>query len=160
MQVAFIDGFPGMPFYFNLSAPVGRGYPNARTDDLALVQFCFAVGATGSAANPVPRDLAGPWSQVRVTGRSDPATQGAIDAWQAFRRRKFGPAFETDGIVSVAATRSGSYAGRDTTYDIVHLNFVMLVATASVWPRIDKAPQCPDALGAAVRQALSSHLTR
>jgi hypothetical protein len=98
------------------------------------------------------------WAQVNVTGRTDDVTLAAIDAWQGYRRRQFGKQVETDGIVSVAHTASGLYAP-ETSYDSVHLNFVVLTAAASVWPRLDKDSHCSADLGAAVRQALRSHLT-
>jgi hypothetical protein len=157
MQLAAATGFRGMPFYFNLTTPVGRGYPNARSDDVSFVQFCFVVASAGKPTPPPP-DVQKEWAQVTVTGRTDDATLAAINAWQGYRRRTFGTQVETDGIVSVARTASGLYAP-ETSYDIVHLNFVVLVATASVWPRLDKDSHCSTDLGAAIRQALSSHLT-
>lgn len=157
MQLAVVTGFRGMPFYFNLTTPVGRGYPNARTDDVSFVQFCFVVASAGRPIPPPP-DVQKEWAQVSVTGRTDDATLAAINAWQGYRRRQFGTQVETDGIVSVARTASGLYAP-ETSYDIVHLNFVVLMATASIWPRLDKDSHCSADLGATVRQALSSHLT-
>jgi hypothetical protein len=157
MELAAVTGFRGMPFYFNLTTPVGKGYPNARLDDVSFVQFCFVVGSVGKPTPP-PADVQKEWSQVSVTGRTDAATLAAISAWQGFRRRRFGAHVETDGIISVAHTASGLYAP-ETSYDIVHLNFLVLVATASIWPRVDKDPHCTAELGAAIRQALSQHLT-
>jgi hypothetical protein len=157
MEFAPVSGFRGMPFYFNLTTPVGRGYPNARRDDVSFVQFCFVVTNAGKATPPPP-DVQKAWSQVNVTGRTDEATLAAINAWQGFRRQRFGAQVETDGIISVARTASGLYAP-ETSYDIVHLNFVVLVATASIWPRLDKDSHCSADLGAAIRQALSQHLT-
>lgn len=153
---ALSKGFTGMSFYFNLTTPVGKGYPNARVDDVSLVQFLFVVAAAGS--KPPPPEVAKAWSQVKVTGRTDSATLAAIGAWQGFRRRQFGARLETDGIVSVARTASGFYAP-ETSYDIVHLNFVAVANTAPIWPRLDKDPRCTAELGAAVRLALSKLLT-
>jgi len=147
-----------MPFYFNLTMPVGKGYPDAPADDVSLVQFCFAAAAAGKQ-RPSP-ELLPAWSKVTVSGRTDDATLAAIDAWQGFRRKQFGASVETDGIVSVVRTESGMYGPtKETSYDIVHLNFVMLFATASIWPRIDKDPRCSAVLAAAIRRALSDHLT-
>ena len=39
------------PFFFNLSGPVGKGYPHAHADDVAFVQFCFAATATSTLSN-------------------------------------------------------------------------------------------------------------
>lgn len=153
---ALSKGFEGMSFFFNLTTPVGKGYPNARVDDVSLVQFFFVVANAGS--KPPPAEVQKAWSQVKVTGRTDAATLAAISAWQGFRRRQFGARIETDGIVSVARSASGFYAPT-TSYDIVHLNFVALFATSSVWPRLDKDPRCTTELGAAVRQVLSHLLT-
>src|ERR1700720_4597395 len=117
MQLTAATGFRGMPFYFNLTTPVGRGYPNARTDDVSFVQFCFVV-ANAAKPIPPPPDVQKEWAQVNVTGRTDDVTLAAIDAWQGYRRRQFGKQVETDGIVSVAHTASGLYAP-ETSYDIV-----------------------------------------
>jgi len=158
VQFAIARDFKGMPFYFNLTKPVGRGYPNAPAADVSLLQFCFAVGATGQKG-AAPEVLTA-WSKVTVSGRTDDATLAAVDLWQRFRRKQFGPAVETDGIVSVVRTETGFYGGgRGMSYDIVHLNFVMLFGIASIWPRIDRDPRCSALLGAAIRQALSAHLT-
>jgi hypothetical protein len=158
VQFAIARGFKGMPFYFNLTMPVGRGYPNAPADDVSLVQFCFAAATT--SRQPPSLELVTAWSKVTVSGRADDATLAAIDAWQGFRRKQFGRQVDADGIVSVVRTETGMYgAGKGISYDIVHLNFVMLFATPSIWPRIDKDPRCSPVLGAAVRQALSGHLT-
>lgn len=153
---ALSKGFSGMSFYFNLTKPVGKGYPNALVDDVSLVQFFFVVASAGP--KPPPPEVAKAWSQVKVTGRTDAATLAAISAWQGFRRRQFGARLETDGIVSVALTSSGFYAP-ETSYDIVHLNFVAVANTAPIWPRLDKDPRCTADLGAAVRLALSKLLT-
>jgi hypothetical protein len=156
VQFAIARSFHGMPFYFNLTAPVGRGYPKAPVEDVSLVQFIFVVGARGQ--NPVPPDLLPLWSNVAVTGRMNDATLAAIDAWQTFRRKKFGATVEADGIVSVVRTETGLYGpGKGMSYDIVHLNFMMLFATASIWPRIDKDARCPPVLGEAIRKALGGH---
>lgn len=123
-----------MSFYFNLTTPVGKGNPNSRVDDVSFVQFCFVVGAAGP--QPPPGEVQKAWSQVMVTGRTDQATLAAISAWQRFRRQQFGARIETDGIISVVRTASGFYAP-ETSYDIVHLNLVVLVSTPSIWPRLD-----------------------
>lgn len=149
-------GFTGMSFYFNLTTPVGKGYPNARADDVSFVQFCFIAGA--ASALPPPPDVQKVWSQVKITGVTDEATLAGIRAWQAFRRQRFGAIVDADGIISVARTASGLYASGGMSYDIVHVNLVALVATASIWPRLDKDPRCTPALGAAIRQVLSSQL--
>jgi hypothetical protein len=153
VQIAYAKGHPNLPFFFNLSTPVGRGYRNARPDDVALVQLCFVSLAQRPSAPANPA-----WSKVRVTGQTDDATLAAIDEWQVNRRAKFGGAFEADGIVSVVRTENGLYAA-NTPYDIVQLNLGLLVGMPSVWPRIDKDPRCNAVLGAAVRQALSGFLT-
>jgi hypothetical protein len=158
VQFAIARDFMGMPFYFNLTKPVGRGYPNAPADDVSLLQFCFAAGATSK--QPPPPEILTAWSKVTVSGRTDDATLASIDAWQRFRRKRFGPSVEVDGIVSVVRTESGLYGGaQGPSYDIVHLNFMMLFGIASIWPRIDKDPRCSALLGAAIRQALGGHLT-
>jgi hypothetical protein len=158
VQFAIARDFKGMPFYFNLTKPVGRGYPNAPADDVSLLQFCFAAGATSK--QPPPPEVLTAWSKVTVSGRTDDATLASIDAWQRFRRNRFGRSVETDGIVSVVRTESGLYGGgQGPSYDIVHLNFVMLFGIASIWPRIDKDPRCSALLGAAIRRALGDHLT-
>ena len=59
MQLTAATGFRGMPFYFNLTTPVGRGYPNARTDDVSFVQFCFVVASAGKPIPPPPDAAAG-----------------------------------------------------------------------------------------------------
>jgi hypothetical protein len=156
MRFGLVQGFGGLPFYFNLTAPVGKGYPHANAEDVAFVQFCFVVGA--AAKHKPPDAVVKAWSQVKVTGQTDDATLAAINAWQAFRRERFGARLETDGIVSVVPTASAYYAP-GAAYDIVHLNLVALVAIASIWPRIDKDPRCTPDLGRAIRAALSSQLT-
>lgn len=162
VQFASITGHD-FPFYFNLTRPVGRGYRGAPADDVALVQFCFAIGAANAAptsgANPDWEKVRGSWKAVQVTGQNDDATQASIDAWQAYRRKKFGAAFEVDGIVSVARTGTGVYSGQHTTYDIVHLNAFLNAYVASLWPRVDKHGRCPPVLGRAIRAALGRHVT-
>src|SRR5690242_5329888 len=104
MKLQFLakgDDWGTMPFFFNLSSPVGKGYPNAPFDDVGFVQFCFAAIAANTAV-PVPPNLKEPWSKVKVTGRMDGLTQDSIDAWQADRRKRFGALVEVDGILSVA----------------------------------------------------------
>jgi hypothetical protein len=155
VQFAIARSFQGMPFYFNVTAPVGKGYPNAPPDDVSLVQFIFAR----NVGQPPPPELQPAWSKVTVTGQTDDPTLAGIDAWQQFRRKQFGLSIETDGIISVVRTESGLYGGaKGPSYDIVHLNFMMLFATASIWPRIDKHASCTALLGEAIRRALSGHL--
>jgi hypothetical protein len=55
MQFGLVKGFGGMAFYFNLTTPVGKEYPNARPDDVSFVQFCFVVGAGASPSRRRPR---------------------------------------------------------------------------------------------------------
>jgi hypothetical protein len=149
-------GFKGMSFYFNLSTPVGKGYPNSRVDDVSFVQFCFVIAA--AATNPPPPDVQKAWSKVTISGVTDEATLAGIRAWQAFRRQQFGANVDADGIISVVRTASGLYSPGRMSYDIVHLNFVVLVATAEIWPRLDKHVRCTPLLGSAIREVLSSHL--
>lgn len=162
VQFASITGHD-FPFYFNVTRPVGRGYRSAPADDVALVQFCFVIGAANavatSGANAEWDKVRGAWKAVTVTGQSDDATQAAIDAWQAYRRKKFGASFEVDGIVSVARTGTGVYSGQHTTYDIVHLNAFLNVYVSSLWPRIDKDARCTPVLAKAIRAALGRHVT-
>jgi hypothetical protein len=157
MRFAPVTGFGGLPYFFNLTRPVGKGYPHAPADDVAFVQFCFVVGAAGKP-QPPPAEVQEAWSRVKVTGRTDDATLAAIDAWQRFRRARLGRRHETDGIVSVVPTASAYYAP-DTSYDIVQLNLVVLVSTASIWPRVDRDPRCTPDLARAVRGAISHLLT-
>ena len=159
MKLQFLtkgDNWGPMPFYFNLSSPVGQGYPNAPFDDVGFVQFCFAAIAAGTAAPPPP-NLKEPWSKVKVTGRMDQATQDSIDAWQQDRRKRFGSQFEIDGIFSVAPPTTTDYA-KNTPYSIVGINFILLVATGSIWPRLDRHALAGPIAGA-IRKAISSELT-
>src|SRR5262249_15673095 len=156
VQFAIASGFTGMPCYFNLTMPIRKGYPYSPVVDVSLVQFCFVAGVTSNT----PPGLVAAWSKVTVTGQTDDATLAAVNAWQAFRRQRFGPSVDVDGIVSVARTQTGLYgAGAGMSYDIVHLNFMMLFGTASIWPRIDKHPRCSTALSEAIRRALGGHVT-
>jgi hypothetical protein len=84
VQFMATAGFPAdIRFFFNLTGPVGRGYPNARADDVSFVQLCFAAGAQGAAeSGEIKRVL----ESVRVTGRMDGETQAAIDVWQLTTR--------------------------------------------------------------------------
>ena len=85
MKLAFLakgDDWGSMPFYFNISNPVGKGYPNAPFEDVAFVQFCFAAIASNTLQD-TPPNLKGPWSTVKVTGRMDQLTQDGM-ANQAF----------------------------------------------------------------------------
>ena len=158
MKLASLRGtYGGMPFYFNLTRPVGKGYPHAPPDDVSFVQFCFAAIAASSAAPPPP-NLMTPWSKVKVTGTMDNATQACIDAWQADRRQRFGAVMEVDGIVSVAPDGIIDYA-KNTPYTIAQLNYILMMATPSIWPRLDKHSLCTSALGSAIRKAISSDLT-
>jgi hypothetical protein len=151
------DDWATMPFFFNLSGPVGKGYSHSQPDDVMLVQFCF-VAITTNTTQPLPAELRPTWSKVRVTGTIDANTQASIDAWQQDRRKRFGTMFETDGIFSVAPPGHTLY-NRDTPYSIVSLNYILTFATSSIWPRLDKHPAATSAFGAAVRKSISGTLT-
>jgi hypothetical protein len=146
-----------IPFFFNLSRPVGKGYPNAPIDDVSFVQFCFAALASSSAV-PTPADLKAVWTKINVTGITDSATQAGIDAWQADRRKRFGALFEVDGIVSVAPDGVIDYA-KNTPYAIVQLNWILMMATPSIWPRLDKHTLATAQLQTAIRAAICKDLT-
>ena len=159
MKLAFLakgDNWGTMPFYFNLSSPVGKGYPNAPFDDIAFVQLCFAAIASNTT-QPMPANLKEPWEKVKVTGRMDQLTQDGIDAWQADRRKRFGSQFENDGIFSVAPPTTTNYA-KETPYAIVGVNYILMMCTTSVWPRLDKHALAGP-VAAAIRKALSPDLT-
>jgi hypothetical protein len=159
MKLAFFqkgDNWGAMPFYFNLTHPVGKGYPNAAADDVAFVQFAFAAIATNTNA-PAPANLVTAWSKVQVSGVMDGATQAGIDAWQLDRRQRFGNLFEADGIFSVSPPNT-SYA-KDTPYAIVGINWILINATPSIWPRLDMHRLATPVLKEAVRKAISETLT-
>ena len=146
--VATVGSPADMRFFFNLTRPVGRGYPNAPADDVSFVQFCFASGAPKGETDEVRRT----WSKVQVTGRMDDATQAAIDAWQAYRKTLYRGRYDADGIVSVAPP-SAFYA-RNTPYTILVLNWMLLVDMPRIWPRVDKDVHCTPLLGTAIRKTL------
>jgi hypothetical protein len=150
------DQWGTMPFFFNLTHAVGKGYPNAPFDDVGFVQFCFAAIAENSVAPP-PANLKGSWSKVKVTGRMDQLTQDGIDAWQQDRRTRFGSVFEVDGIFSVAPSMTTIYA-KDTPYAIVGVNYILMMSTPSIWPRVDKHPLAAP-IADQIRKAISSELT-
>ena len=159
MKLQFLakgDNWGEMPFYFNLSFPVGKGYPNAPFDDVGFVQLCFAAIASNTAV-PVPPNLKEPWSKVNVTGRMDDLTQAGIDAWQEDRRKRFGAQLEVDGIFSVAPATRTDYA-KNAPYSIVGINYILLLATPSIWPRLDMHALAGPLAGT-MRKALSSALT-
>lgn len=159
MKLAFTtaaDDFSTLPFYFNLTHPVGKGYANAPADDVGFVQFCFAAIAAATDIT-TPQELKDPWSKVRVTGIMDQLTQDGIDAWLADRRKRFGTQFETDGIFSVVPPTGANY-GKHTPYAIVGVNYILMHATASLWPRVDKHALAGP-IAAAIRKAISSELT-
>jgi hypothetical protein len=160
MKVAFLvkgDDWGELPFYFNLTHAVGKGYPNAPPDDVGFVQLCFAAIAASSEMT-TPPNLKDPWAKVRVTGKMDQETQDGIDAWQADRRSRFGSLFEVDGIFSAVPPGLRTNYAKETPYAIVSINYVLLHAVPSLWPRVDKhalaGPVAP-----AIRAALSSALT-
>jgi len=160
MKVAFLvrgDDWGELPFYFNLSHAVGKGYPHAPPDDVGFVQFCFAAIAA-SADVTTPANLKTAWSKVHVTGRMDQETQDGIDVWQTDRRNRFGPSFEVDGIFSAVPPGVRTNYARETPYAIVSINYVLLNATPSIWPRLDKHALAGP-VAAAMRAALSSILT-
>jgi hypothetical protein len=159
MKLAFNtkgDVWRGMPFYFNLSHPVGEGYPNPAFDDVGFVQFCFAAIAS-NAVLPMPINLREPWSKVKVTGRMDRLTSEGIYAWQNDRRARFGAVVEVDGIFSVAPAGAVTY-GTESPYSIVGVNGVLMVTTASIWPRLDKHPLA-GVIAELIRKAISAQLT-
>ena len=135
-------------FFFNLTRPVGRGYPNAPADDVSFVQLCIAAGAPEARESAEIRRV---WSKVKVTGRMDAETQAAIDVWQAYRKTLF-KRYDADGIISVAPP-SAFYA-RDTPYEILVFNWILLMAARMIWPRVDKDPHCTPVLGTAIRTTL------
>ena len=137
-----------MRHFFNLTRPVGRGYPNAPADDVGFVQLCFASGASRGETTDIQRA----WQKVKVTGRMDGETQAAIDVWQAYRKTLFGRRYDADGIISVAPPFA-RYS-RDTPYEILTLNWMLLVDRSMVWPRVDKDPLCTPLLGMAIRATL------
>ena len=155
MKVAFLakgDDWGSMPFYFNISSPVGKSYPNAPFEDVAFVQFCFAA-----TVQETPSNLKEPWSKVKVTGHMDQVTQDGIDAWQRDRRKRFGAIFEVDGIFSVAPPMRTNYA-KETPYSIVGVNYILMMSTLSIWPRLDKH-QLAGPVAGAIRKAISPELT-
>ncbi|HJQ58427.1 MAG TPA: hypothetical protein VJ890_16075 [Vineibacter sp.] len=153
VQLAYSDYYE-QPFFFNLSGPVGKGYPNARTDDVLLVQYAIGLMGTGKRSD----DPLGPsFAKVKATGTTDDALLAAIMELQSYRRRKFGPPHEVDGIVSVARTRSGAYV-KDAAYNIYTLNLAVKYANPTLWPRFDKDPRCPAVLGQAIRDLLARGL--
>jgi hypothetical protein len=159
MKLAFItkgDTWRSMPFFFNLSQSVGRGYPHAAFDDVGFVQFCFAAIAANTVL-PMPPGLKEPWTKVKVTGQMDQATQDGIDAWQKDRRDRFGAIVEVDGIFSPAPSGTATY-GHDTPYSIVGVNGILMHSTASFWPRLDKHPLA-GVMAEPIRKAISSVLT-
>ena len=159
MKVAFLakgDDWGSMPFYFNISSPVGKGYPNAPFEDVAFVQFCFAAIASNTVQE-TPSNLKEPWSKVKVTGHMDQVTQDGIDAWQQDRRKRFGAIFEVDGIFSVAPPMRTNYA-KETPYSIVGVNYILMMSTLSIWPRLDKH-QLAGPVAGAIRKAISPELT-
>ena len=95
--------------------------------------------------------------KVKVTGRMDQLTQDGIDAWQADRRKRFGVQFEVDGIFSVAPPTNTNYA-KETPYAIVGVNYILMMCTTSIWPRLDKHALAGP-IAAAIRKAISSDLT-
>lgn len=155
-SLATRENWGSMPFYFNVSSPVGKGYPNAPFEDVAFVQFCFAAIAFNTV-QAMPANLKEPWSKVKVTGHMDQVTQDGIDAWQQDRRKRFGAVFETDGIFSVAPPMSTNY-GKDTPYAIVGVNYILMMCTPSIWPRLDKHPLAAP-IAAAIRKSISPDLT-
>jgi hypothetical protein len=154
MEIAMVQfvataGFSAdIRFFFNLTRPVGRGYPNAPADDVSFVQLCFAAGAPGADESAEIKRV---WGKVKVTGRMDGETQAAIDVWQAYRKTLF-RRYDADGIISVAPP-SAFYA-RNTPYEILVLNWILLVAARTVWPRVEKDPHCTPLLGRAIRTTL------
>jgi hypothetical protein len=159
MKLAFLaksDNWGSMPFYFNISSPVGKGYPNAPFEDVAFVQFCFAAIASNTVQE-TPSNLKEPWSKVKVTGHMDQVTQDGIDAWQQDRRKRFGSVFEDDGIFSVAPPTRSNYA-KETPYAIVGVNYILMMCTPSLWPRLDKHPLAAPVAGA-IRKAMTPELT-
>jgi hypothetical protein len=144
-----------LPFFFNLSQPVGRGQPNT-PQDVGFVQFCFATLARApsdvTAFEQIPI-----YAQVQVTRTINDRTQNAIDEFLAIRRRRSGFA-KPDGIFhAVPRGVSTSYA-RDTPYAIVALNFLVLHANKAIWPRLDMAPLAEPIAGD-IRAAISSSVT-
>jgi hypothetical protein len=152
VQLAFTND-PDYPLFFNLTGPVGKGYQNARADDVLLVQYAIIVGAQTSAIDA----LRPSWSKVTATGTTDNALLAAIMDLQVYRRKKFGGGFEDDGIVSVVRTRSGTYA-KSTAYTLFTMNMALQHANPSLWPRLDKDPRCPVALRPVIRKLLGRDL--
>jgi hypothetical protein len=138
-----------MRFFFNLTSPVGRGYPNARSDDVSFVQLCFALLESRGIETP---EIKRACDNVKVTGRMDGETQAAIDVWQAYRKTLFGRQYDADGIISVAPPFA--YYVRDTPYEILTLNWTLMVDMEAVWPRVDRHPRCIPRLGTAIRTSL------
>jgi hypothetical protein len=144
-----------LPFYFNLSQPVGKRQPNAPAD-VGFVQFCFAALAKSSgiidAAN-VPT-----YARVQVTRTMDAPTQHAIDTFLTSRRQSGFKLATADGIIhAVPRGVTTSYA-KETPYAIVALNFLLLHANASIWPRLDMSPLAGPVAGD-IRAAMSSAVT-
>ena len=142
------------PLYFNLHGPIGKGYPASRQDDVLFVQYCFVVHAAKATVPQAP-DILG---KVELTGAIDDATVNAILFWQKFLRKTFSASSEVDGIVSTVKGGShGSVFYRGGAhYAIFDLNIQMMADQGSIWPRLDKDPRCPAALGASIRTALGA----
>lgn len=138
-----------LPFFFNLSQGVGRRQPNAPAD-VGFVQFCFAAL---SRAQFTKFEQVAIYAQVHVTRSMDDRTQNAIDSF--LESRKLPSAFgKPDGVLhAVPRGVSTSYA-KDTPYGIVVLNWLVLIANTSIWPRLDLS-----ALAAPIAEELRAAVT-
>jgi hypothetical protein len=144
-----------LPFFFNLSQPVGKRQPNDPAD-VGFLQFCFAVLAK-APVEATPFELVPIYAQVHVTRVMDDRTQNAIDGYLARRKDHFKLA-TADGIIhAVPQGVSTSYAN-NTSYAIVALNFLLLHLNSSIWPRLDMA-SLAGPIADDIRRALSSIVT-
>lgn len=135
---------PDIPLFFNLDGVVGASPADNLTEDVLFIQFCFRFSADHQAGISTP-GLLEKLNAVHPTGMIDTATIDSIRATQEVFRRHT-PGTIIDGRVSPAH----GYIYGGGVWSIVNYNNILQERTKDIWPRLDKLPDCPPGLAAAV----------
>jgi hypothetical protein len=141
----------GGRFCFNVDSHVGPGCPN-KTDDVQLVQFGYYCMTRSNYApfGLTPAEMA----IIKTVVPGAPYTGSPTDpltlSIKAHQRARGGT---QDGRVSPFTNASGFYG--EQTWMIISLVVNIIIVYSELYPRLDKAPNCPPVLAATVRRMFS-----
>ncbi len=139
-------------FFWNTSADVGLNCPN-RPEDAQLVHFglvCMAKLPAAMLSVELTKMISNLVIGAPCSGKPDDPLVMAIIAYQNEK-----PGLR-DKKVSVLQTGVYTLKGVVINALLVRLNSAMIYRYRDIYPRIDKAPDCPPLVQAYVRKVMSA----